>query len=199
MTQHLDDDAELYALGFTDRERSDEIEAHLATCAACCARVSAAESAGAALAAALPPMPAAKPVSQRRAWWPQLATAAAVVFAATSAIEGNVVHVASERAQRTDVALSALASAHFGHTTLTSAPGIVAKTIYSRDGSWVYLVANGAPAGSHLVLRQGSSERDLGALDNGTPSTLFAERPGRADEYDIVAGGNVVAHGKPAY
>ena len=197
MTQHLDDDAELYALGFTERERSDEIEAHLATCAACCARVAAAESVGASLAAALPPMPAAK--SQRRTWWPQLATAAAVVFAATSVLEGNVVHVASDRAQRTDVALSVLASAHFAHTTLTSNPGIVAKTIYSRDGSWVYVVANGAPAGAHLTLREGAANHDLGALETGTPSTLFVRQPGRGDEFDLVVDGKVVARGKPAY
>jgi hypothetical protein len=197
VTQHLDDDAELYALGFTDRERSDEIEAHLATCAACCARVTAAEAVGASLAAALPPMPAA--TSQRRTWWPQLATAAAVVFAATSVLEGNVVRVASDHAQRTDVALTALASSHFGHTTLTANPGIVAKTIYARDGAWVYVVANGAPAGAHLTLRQGAANRDLGALDTGTPSTLFVRQPGRADEFDIVVDGKVVARGKPAY
>ena len=71
---HLDDDAELYALGLTDRERDAEIEAHLAACDACRARVVTAESAAASLAAALPPMPAVAP----RAWWTSVATAAAV-------------------------------------------------------------------------------------------------------------------------
>jgi energy-converting hydrogenase Eha subunit A len=199
VTQHLDDDAELYALGFTERERSEEIEAHLATCAACCARVAAAESVAASLAAALPPMPAAKPRRQSQTWWPQLATAAAVVFAATTALEGGLVHGESQRVQRTDVALTALASTHFAHTTLTSRPGLIVKTIYSRDGAWAYVVASGAPAGAHVVLRQGSAQRDLGALDDGTPATLFIQQPGRGDEYDIVANGNVIAHGKPQY
>jgi energy-converting hydrogenase Eha subunit A len=197
VTQHLDDDAELYALGFTERERSEEIEAHLATCAACCERVAAAESVAASLAAALPPMPAAAP--QRRTWWPQLATAAAVVFAATTALEGGLVHVASNRVQRTDVALTALASTHFAHTTLTSRPGLIAKAIYSRQGAWAYVVASGAPAGAHVVLRQGAAQRDLGALDDGAPATLFISRPGLGDEYDIVSNGNVIAHGKPQY
>ncbi|MDB5070702.1 MAG: hypothetical protein JWM87_1813, partial [Candidatus Eremiobacteraeota bacterium] len=57
---HLDDDAELYALGLTDRERDAEIEAHLTSCAQCRTRVAAAEEAAAALAAALPPMPAGR-------------------------------------------------------------------------------------------------------------------------------------------
>ncbi len=197
MTQHLDDDAELYALGYTERERSEEIEAHLATCAACCERVAAAESVAASLSAALPPMPAAAP--QRRTWWPQLATAAAVVFAATTALEVGFVHGESDRVQRTDVALTALASTHFAHTTLTSRPGLTVKAIYSRDGAWVYVVASGAPAGAHVVLRQGAAQRDLGALDDGAPATLFIHEPGRGDEYDIVAGGNIIAHGKPMY
>lgn len=201
MTQHIDDDAELYALGFTERERSDEIEAHLATCAACCKRVADAEAVGASLAATLPPIPAAAPVSalRRQGWWPQLATAAAVVFAATAALEGGLVHRDSERVQHTDLALTAMASTHFAHTTLTAGPGVVAKYIYSRDGSWGYSVASGGPAGAHLVLREGAAQRDLGPLDNGTPATLFVRQPGRADEVDLVAGTTIIAHGKPMY
>ncbi|HYW53702.1 MAG TPA: hypothetical protein VE826_07025, partial [Dongiaceae bacterium] len=121
---HLDDDAELYALGLTDRERDAEIEAHLAACDGCRARVVAAESAAASLAAALPPMPAAAP---RRAWWSTAATAAAVVFAATTAFASSTAHDASAQLARTDAALGAIASSHFGHTTLTSEGNVVAK------------------------------------------------------------------------
>ncbi len=205
MTQHLDDDAELYALGYTERERSDEIEAHLATCTACCRRVAAAEEAAASLSAALPPMPAAssrsaaRPLSWQRSWWPSLATAAAVVLGTTTALEGFIAHGASQRVARTDTALTALASAHFGHTTLSAQPGLVAKAIYSRDGSWCYVVASGAPRGAHVVFRGPAGTEDLGALDDGTPATLFAKQPGRADEVDIVSDGTVIAHGKPVY
>ncbi len=195
---HLDGDAELYALGLTEPERAAEIEAHLTTCAACCERVAAAESAAASLAAALPPMPVAA-APRRRTWWPQLAAAAAVVFAATTALEGSLLHNETSRVQRTYVALTALASTHFAHTTLTSSPGLIAKAIYSRDGAWAYVLASGAPAGAHVVLRQGATHRDLGPMDDGTPATLFIHRPGRGEEYDIVAGGTVIAHGKPVY
>jgi anti-sigma factor RsiW len=193
---HLDDDAELYALGLTERERDAEIEAHLATCDACRARVVAAESAAASLAATVPPMPAATP---RRTWWAPVATAAAVVFAATTALQTASVQNASAQLARTDTALGAIASSHFGHTTLTSQPGVVAKALYARDGAWVYVVAENAPRGAHLVLRNGAASRDLGALDGGAPATLFVRAPGRADEISVVAGDRVVAHGTPAY
>jgi hypothetical protein len=193
---HLDDDAELYALGLTDRERDAEIEAHLAACGACRARVVAAESAAASLAAALPPMPAAAP---RRAWWTAVATAAAVVFAATAAFEGTTAHTASTELARTDAALGAIASSHFGHTTLASEPNVVAKVLYARDGSWIYIVAQNAPPGAHVVLGRGAASRDLGALDAGAPATLFVRAPGRAAEISVLAGDRVVAHGAPAY
>ena len=193
---HLDDDAELYALGLTDRERDAEIEAHLAACGACRARVVAAESAAASLAAALPPMPAAVP---RRAWWTTVATAAAVAFAATAAFEGTTAHTASTQLARTDAALGAIAASHFGHTTLTAESGVVAKALYARDGSWIYVVAQNAPRGAHVVLREGSATRDLGVLDAGTPATLFARAPGHAAEISVLAGDRIVAHGTPAY
>ncbi|HYW53751.1 MAG TPA: zf-HC2 domain-containing protein [Dongiaceae bacterium] len=192
---HLDDDAELYALGLTDRERDAEIEAHLAECDACRARVVTAEAAAASLAAALPPAPAATP---RRAWWPAVAAAAAVVFAATTAFEANSARAANAQLARNDGALVAIASSHFGHTTLTADSGVVAKAIYARDGAWCYVVATGAPRGAHVVLHQGTAARDMGALD-GEPGTLFVRGAGRADEVDVVAGGRTVAHGTPAY
>jgi hypothetical protein len=194
---HLDDDAELYALGLTERDRDAEIEAHLAACETCRARVAAAEEAAAALAATLPPMPAA--AAPRRAWWPGLATAAAVVLAATTALEGYSAQSASSQLARNDTALAAIATSHFGHTTLTAEPGVVAKALYARDGSWCYVVTSGAPRGAHVVVRHGAATRDVGLLDAATPATLFVRDPGRADEITVVAGERVVAHGVPAY
>jgi hypothetical protein len=193
---HLDDDAELYALGLTERARSAEIEAHIAECADCRARVIAAEAAGEALAATLPPVPAAP---ARRTWWPALATAAAVVFAATAGVQGAASYAARAELARTDVALTAIASSHFGHTTLTSESGVVAKAIYARDGAWCYIVATGAPSGAHVLIRHGAAARDAGALGAGSAATLFVRAPGRADEVSIVAGDRVIAHGAPVY
>ena len=193
---HLDDDAELYALGLTDRERDAEIEAHLAECDACRARVVAAESAAASLAATLPPMPAAAP---RRTWWTSVAAAAAVVFAMTTAFEANTAHTATSDLNRTDGALVAIASSHFGHTTLTSDPGVVAKAIYARDGAWCYVIVTGAPRGAHVVMYRGATSRDMGELDGARPATLFVRNPGRPDRITVVADDRVVARGMPVF
>ncbi len=194
---HLDDDAELYALGLTDRERDADIEAHLAACDACRARVVAAEAAAASLAATLPPMPAA---TAPRAWWATAAVAAAFAFAASTAYEGIAAHNASAQLTRTGVALGAIASSHFGHTTMTTDDSsVVVKALYARDGAWLYIVAEHAPPGAHVTVRNGAKARDLGALDAGTPATLFVRSPGRADEVSLTAGDRLVAHGKPAY
>ncbi|HEX3550654.1 MAG TPA: hypothetical protein VHT53_09765 [Candidatus Elarobacter sp.] len=197
---HLDDDAELYALGMTERDRDAEIEAHIAECEACHARVVAAEAAAASLASALPAMPAASRRSAGRAAWTTWgAAAAAVVFAATTALEGTAAHGVSDRLNRTDVALSAIAGSHFAHTTLTSQPGVVAKALYARDGSWCYVVVNGAPAGAHVVLHRDGATVDEGTLDDAAPATLFVRQPGKADSIDVVANGRDVAHGAPVY
>jgi hypothetical protein len=193
---HLDDDAELYALGLTDRERDADIEAHLAACDACRARVVAAEAAAASLAATLPPMPAAAP---RRAWWTPVAAAAALVFAATTAFEANSAQTANAQIARTSGALVAIASSHFSHTTLTSEPGVVVKALYARDGAWCYVLATGAPSDAHVVIYHGTKARDMGALGGGQPATLFLRDPGRPDRITVVAGPRVLARGTPVF
>ncbi|HTW84650.1 MAG TPA: hypothetical protein VMD91_11320 [Candidatus Sulfotelmatobacter sp.] len=200
MTDHLGEDAELYALGMLS-DRREEIEAHLRMCATCTDRVRAAEEVGALLAATLPPVPGSNVVRLRprggRAWWP-LALAAAFVL-----VVGGV-DVVHERAlgthvAQTDTALLAMASAHFMHTTLAGRPGVIAKAIYARDGAWCYVVADGVPAGAHVVVTQHGARRDLGALAGTRPATLFVRRPGRVSEFAIVAGTTVEASGIPGY
>jgi len=199
MTQndHLEDDAELYALGLTDPDHSPAIEAHLASCAECRTRVVAAEASAAELAGALPPMPAARP--QRRSFVSGLAAAAAVAFAATAAFEGYTAHAATTQLAQTDTALIAMASSHFGHTTLTSAPGVIAKAIYARDGAWCYVVASGVGEHAHLVMYRNGIARDIGQLSGGRPSTMFVRGAGRVAEITIVADGHTMASGRPVY
>lgn len=198
---HLDDDAELYALGLLPADRSPAIEAHLTACDACRARVVAAEAAGAALAGALPPVPEAARVPVRRRAWSGLAAAAALLFAAAAAVEGIAAHAAAARLAATDGALLALAGSHFNHVTLSGRRGVVAKALYARDGAWYYVIARGVPRGAHVVLRGGPARRarDAGPLDGADPATAFVRGPGRVGEIDLVAGGRTVARGVPAY
>jgi hypothetical protein len=199
---HLDDDAELYALGLTGSDRGAEIEAHLAACDECRARVAAAESVAASLAAALPPMPAfaaAAPNLSRRRWVAPLAAAAALVFAATAAFEGSAARTNSAQLATTNTALAALASSHFAHTTLVGKQHQIAKAIYARDGSWYYVIAEHVPAGSHVIVYHGDTYRDLGALSSDEPATLFVRGEGRVTRIGIGAPDGVFAQGIPAY
>ena len=219
--RHLDDDAELYALGMTEPEQRGAIEAHLATCGDCRARVANAEAAAASLAAALRPVPghdalprhAEPPRHAERSRHAELveaprrlrlgfalASAAALVFAATSVIEGVGERSASAQLARTDVALAAVASSHFAHVTLASAPAVSAKALYARDGAWCYIIASGVPAGSRVVVRRGGRTGELGVLSGAAPATLFTRRPGHVDDVAIVdVHGTVLAHGAPSY
>lgn len=199
--EHCEDDAELFALGLTDPERSEEIEAHCATCAACRTRVIAAEATAAALASTLPAMPAAA-AARRWGFGPAgsaLAAAAAVVFAVTTGIEGAALHGTVQQSARTDVALAHVAASHFNHTTLSSPAGTAVKVLYARDGAWLYVIAEGLGIGVHAVVRQAGVDRDLGPLGPGNPATLFITAPGRVSDVALVADGHTVAHGTPAY
>lgn len=201
VNDHLGEDAELYALGMIP-ERRDQIEAHLRGCAECAERVRAAEEIGALLAAALPPVPEATNVVPLRArgprgWWPLVAAAAVVlVVGGTSVVRERA---AESQLAYTDTALIAMANAHFLHVTLAGRPGVIAKAIYARDGAWCYVVADGVPPGSHVLVTQGGVRRDLGVLTGARPATLFVRGTGRIAEFAIVADGLTEASGVPTY
>lgn len=165
----------------------------------------AAEEVGASLAAALPPMPAAAPRARSRwtarPWATLVATAAAVIFAVTAAIEGVAVHGASTRLAQRDTALIALAGSHFEHVSLTpvTSSNVVAKAIYARDGAWYYVIAENAGPNAHVVVRTGDQLHDAGTLGPTSPAALFVRNPGRVQEFQIVANGTVVARAAPTY
>jgi hypothetical protein len=205
--QHLDDDAELYALGLTAPERNAEIEAHLAECAACRTRVAEAESVAASLAAALPPMTPGRAAAAppKRSWIAPLALAASLAFAATATFEAVAAHgaaaqlaTATSQISATNFALFRVASSHFEHTTLTARRGVVAKAIYARDGSWCYVIVAGAP-GAHVIVHRGALALAVGTLAKSMPLTFFVDGLGPVDRIDVVAGNAVVAHGSPVY
>jgi hypothetical protein len=193
---HLNDDAELYAVGLTERERDADIERHLARCSDCVARVIAAEAVGAALAGALQPIPTTS--GRWRRPWMSVAAAAAMVFASTTAFEAMASHAAASRLAHADIALNDIATSHFGHNTLTSDSGIVARALYAPNGTWCYVIAANAPQGAHVSIRHGQQTIDGGLMHSGALSTLLIPDPGKPDEIDIVVGDHVVARGRRA-
>ena len=114
--QHLDENAELYALGELDPAERVAIEAHLATCTACVERVAEAESVVAAMAAALP---AHETRRARRPASPLWLAAAAVIAIGFGILAWAEVMLRYQSAS-TAIALQTLVNNHFLHVQMTS-------------------------------------------------------------------------------
>ena len=137
---HIDQEAELYALGMLDDAERARIDEHLIACEACTVRVGEAESA----VAALIDSTQARRTERRTPRWP-LAVAAACVLAALGLLGQNVV---MRDALGTDgTMLATMVDSHFDHAQFQSPAGapVAAKAIYERHGKWYEIVADGAP------------------------------------------------------
>jgi Putative zinc-finger len=188
MTQHIGDDAELYALGALDAVESAAVERHIAACSECAARVVDAQGVAASLASALPgAAPSAsldrrihevalRPAQFRARSSSLWQYAVAAVFALAFLGAGfQALRLHGQLADQ-DVALATVVHSHFNHVSMTpiSASSVAAKVLYARDGSWVYVIAD-HPGGDLHVMSIGAGGRtDLGALhSNGQTASLL--------------------------
>jgi Putative zinc-finger len=160
---HIDQEAELYALGMLDDDERERVDEHLATCEPCTVLVGTAE---AAVAALVDTTQERKPQA-RTTWW-SVAVAAAFALTAMGLLGQNVV---MRGALSSDGAvLATMINSHFDHAQF-QAPGgaeIGAKAIYERHGKWFEVLADGTPAW-HVVLVRPDGTRE-------TPPEDFARR-----------------------
>jgi len=156
---HIDQEAELYALGMLDDEERARIDEHLAGCVPCTELVGQAEAAVAALVDATQE----RRPQRRAAWWPT-AVAAAFAIAAMGLLGQNVV---MRGALSTDgTLLATLVDSHFVHAQF-QAPGgaeLPAKAIYERHGKWYEILADGTPPW-HVVFVRPDGTRDPAGAD----------------------------------
>ena len=189
---HLDDEAELYALGMLDPAERERVDDHIRTCDACLRRVGAAEETVAALAA--PALVRAR----SRPWSAAVAVASALACAASLAVA-----VGLHRETDADgAAIARLVDSHFAHVQFVTPAGapIAAKAIYERHGAWYIIVANGAPAW-HVVLVEPDGTRApvAGAFARrGQSSILTIDAPPRVRAIELDdEGGRLVASVRP--
>jgi hypothetical protein len=190
---HLDQEAELYALGMLDDDERARVDEHAATCAECAARLGRAEAAMAALVDAANAAP-------RRRSAPWAAIAAAFALVAGGLVWQNVALRGALAADGT--VLATLVNSHFDHAQFISPGGMAlgAKAIYERHGAWYEVLADGTPDWRvTLVAADGSRHPAPGTFERrGAASVLLLApaAPVRAIELDDAAG-NVVAVVRP--
>lgn len=220
MTDHIDELAELYALGSLDELERARVERHTARCAPCAADLQRAEQTVAALAQAqAQPAHEPAPSLQRRlerslaqaprhrmlTWHPfAAAIAAAIVLAFIPtwvAVDRNSALVAMRQDER---ALARLASAgtQIDHAQFMSPANrpMNAKVLYGPHGDWYYVVVMHPRPGMQVAYVHDGRMETLGTVAmHGESGTLYLPVNHKMDELALLEGSTVVADAHLVY
>lgn len=192
---HIDQEAELYALGMLEDDERARVDEHLRDCLPCTVLVGEAEAAVAALIDATQN----RRTAPRPARWP-VAAAAACAVAALGLLGQNLV---LRGALNTDGSLLAtMVDSHFNHAQFQAPSGaeLAAKAIYERHGKWYEILADGTPAW-HVVFVRPDGTRDpapAGFTHRGAASVVYLApaTPVRAIQLED-ASGRVIGSVRP--
>ncbi len=220
MTDHVDDLAELYALGSLSESESARVERHGARCVVCAGRLREAEETVCVLAQAQ-----AQPVREAPAalrsrldrsfahaahrrvltWHPfAAAVAAAIVLALVPtwvAVDRNTALQAMHQDER---ALARLASAgtDVDRAVFMSPRNqrMNAKVLYGARGDWYYVVVMHPRPGMQVAYVHGGRMQMLGTVAmHGESGTLYLPVNHKMDELALLEGNTVVADAHLAY
>lgn len=219
MIDHIDESAELYAVGSLDDLERARIERHISQCSACAARLAEAEQTVAALAQAQAvPVHEAPPSLRSRldtslrpahravlTWHPfAAAIAAAIVLAFIPtwvAFDRNSALLAMQQDER---ALAKLASAgtqidHAQFMAPNNQP-MNAKVLYGPRGDWYYVVVMHPRPGMHVAYVRSGRMQMLGSVaTHGESGTLYLPVNHKMEELALLEGSTVVADAHLAY
>jgi hypothetical protein len=192
---HIDQEAELYALGMLEDEERARVDEHLLTCEPCTVLVGQAEAA----VAALIDSTQQRRTERRTARWP-VAIAAAFAIASAGLLGQNLI-LHGALASDGNI-LATMVNSHFDHTQF-QAPGgveISAKAIYERHGKWYEILADGTPAW-HVVFVRPDGTRDPAGTEfarRGTASIVYLAPSTPVKSIDLEdAAGHVVGSVRP--
>jgi hypothetical protein len=220
VTDHIDELAELYAVGSLSEFERARVDQHAATCASCAADLRRAEETVADLAQAqAQPEQQAPPSLQRRlnqslaqserrgalTWHPfAAAIAAAIVLAFIPtwvAVDRNIALVAMRQDER---ALARLASAgtQINHAQFMSPAKrpMDAKVLYGPHGDWYYVVVMHPHPGMQVAYVHGGRMEMLGTVAmHGESGTLYLPVNHKMEELALLEGSTVVADAHLVY
>jgi hypothetical protein len=216
MNWHIDESAELYALGILDDTETAAVEHHAGSCVACAQRLRDAEAAVTAIAALEPQRPApgalatrlhrsVSPRSGRAGWnWRVLMAGvlAALILALPFAYVLNQNRGMYAMMSSDDRALARLATGQFNHASFAArtqgAPP--AKVLYDRKGSWYYVIVRNPRPGMEVAYEHDGSMEMLGDVAmHGNTGTLYLPVDHKMDELALIEGGTVIADAHLVY
>lgn len=202
VSQHVDELAELYALGTLSEMERVRVDAHVRSCDACAARVGEAEAAVAQLVEEWEPSAALDrrmraafvPRSPWR-WTAPLVAAAFVLGLLPSLVMWSGVFNSGSFATDQQQAVRAMVGSHFAHAPFVPAAADApkAKVIYSRTGDWRYIVAQTSMA-YDVAVQSNGQVISLGKLHvSGSAGQLFVAHAPPARQFLLREGSRVVA------
>lgn len=217
MNGHIDESAELYALGILDETEIAAVEHHASSCSMCAQRLREAEAAVTAIAELEPRRPAPRALATRldrslsnqparRGWnWQALLAGVAAAFVLAVAPFGYVLN--QNRAMHAmmandDRALARLAGGQFNHVAFApraqGAPP--AKVLYARNGSWYYVIVRNPRPDMQIAYEHDGTMEMLGRVGmRGDTGTLYLPVDHKMDELALVERGAVIADAHLAY
>jgi hypothetical protein len=216
--EHIDELAELYALGSLDDLERARVERHAATCAACAERLYEAGETVADIAAGEPAFEPSEHLRERLAasiapprrgfamhWWQgALALAAALVLALIPAwLAVDRSRLVSQTMRQDERALARLAAAQTFNRAVFMAHGnraMDAKVLYGPRGDWYYVVVMHPKPDMQVAYVHNGRMEMLGTVAmHGESGTLYLPVNHKMDELALLQGGNVVAAAHLAY
>lgn len=212
MSEHIDELAELYAIGSLDELERARVEHHVENCEDCAIRLDEASIVVAdiaqAQATAVPPnrletrlaesvgLHRAVPKQRHLPHW-QVFGAIAAVFAAVAFIPAWVaVDWATLTRNDDNRALAQLASAPFDHATFMGSNHhpMDAKVLYGPSGDWYYVVVMHPKPNMRIAYMHGGSMQMLGTVAmHGESGTLYLPVKHKMEDLALCEGSNVVA------
>ncbi|HEY8315046.1 MAG TPA: zf-HC2 domain-containing protein [Candidatus Baltobacteraceae bacterium] len=213
---HIEDLAELYALGTLDDLEREEVARHVASCPACAARLHRAEATVAAMAELepryIPPEALDRRISEitaraRREHWANMRTFATAIAAALVVAIGAFAYAMTQNMamHRTiaqdDRALAQIAQTQFAHAPFQGAHVATdAQVLYSKDGAWYYVVVMHPDPTMTIAYRHDGKMDMLGKLQmHGSSGTLYLPVNHKMDDLALLDNGAVVADAHLVY
>lgn len=215
MTDHIDELAELYAIGSLEEIERLRVERHVTICVPCATRLQEAEETVAAVAEAQPQHApperlqlrlrrSVAPPARARAWmqWPAAVAAVLILAFIPTWVAVDRTRNAAVAMRQDERALAKIASAPF-HRAMFMSPKkepMGAKVLYGMRGDWYYVVVQHPKPDMQVAYVHDGKMEMLGRVAmHGESGTLYLPVSHRMDELALLQGDKVVAQARLVY